>query len=177
MISVLLEQENSFAQSKQDEVVKQIELLHIEATDKQSALDICQQDIDACLAAQNEINKVLDSAKSKKEANDKQYNLYLKELDRLKGNNQQQKARLEVLLRLQAAYEGFGSAVKAVLKSKETWREGIYGVAAELLHTKPEYTKALSVALGGSQEHIVTSSEDVAKQAISFLKNCKPISF
>ena len=79
-------------------------------------------------------------------------------------------SRVQVLERLQNSYEGFGRAVKAVLKSQQPWRRGVCGAVAELLQVPGQYVTAIEVALGGSQQNIVTEDTDTAKAAIEMLK-------
>lgn len=79
-------------------------------------------------------------------------------------------ARLSVLTNLQHEYEGFGRAVKSVLKSKASWRGGVSGAVAELIHVEKRYVTAIEIALGGSLQNIVTKDTQTAKDAIAFLK-------
>ena len=78
--------------------------------------------------------------------------------------------RLQILRHMQQSYEGFGRAVRAVLKSTAPWRKGVAGAVAELLTVPEAYVTALSVALAGSQQHLVTQDTETAKAAITFLK-------
>lgn len=78
--------------------------------------------------------------------------------------------KIQFLVRMQQAYEGFGKAAKAVLKSREPWRKGIAGAVAELIDVPREYVTALEIALGGNLQNIVTEDTDTAKAAIAFLK-------
>ena len=79
-------------------------------------------------------------------------------------------SRVQVLERLQNSYEGFGRAVKAVLKSQQPWLRGVCGAVAELLQVPGRYVTAIEVALGGSQQNLVTEDTDTAKAAIAMLK-------
>ncbi len=79
-------------------------------------------------------------------------------------------ARLSVLTNLQHEYEGFGRAVKSVLKSNASWRAGISGAVAELIHVEKRYVTAIEISLGGSLQNIVTKDTQTAKDAIAFLK-------
>ena len=78
--------------------------------------------------------------------------------------------KLQILRHMQQSYEGFGRAVRAVLKSQAPWRKGIAGAVAELLTVPEKYVTALDVALAGSQQHIVTEDAETAKAAIGYLK-------
>ena len=86
---------------------------------------------------------------------------------------EQAQAKLGVLQQMQEAYEGFGRAVKAVLLAKEAWRRGVCGAVAELLNIPEEYLTAIEVALGASQQNIVTEDTETAKQGIAYLKRTR----
>lgn len=83
---------------------------------------------------------------------------------------QSAEGRVQVLERLQSSYEGFGRAVKAVLKTNKPWKAGICGAVAELLDVPGKYVLAIETALGGSLQNIVTKDTDTAKAAIAMLK-------
>ncbi|HWR43206.1 chromosome segregation protein SMC [Sporomusa sp.] len=79
-------------------------------------------------------------------------------------------SRLNVLSSMQYELEGFGRAIKGILKSQHSWRNGICGAVAQLLTVPDKYVNAIEVALGGAQQHLVTDTDQTAKQAIGFLK-------
>ncbi|MBR1695740.1 MAG: chromosome segregation protein SMC, partial [Selenomonas sp.] len=79
-------------------------------------------------------------------------------------------SKLQFLQKMQQAYEGFGKAVKAVLKAQESWRSGVAGAVAELIDVPREYITAVEVALGGNLQNVVTKDTDTAKAAIQYLK-------
>ncbi|MCR5758533.1 MAG: chromosome segregation protein SMC [Selenomonas sp.] len=79
-------------------------------------------------------------------------------------------SKLQFLTKMQQAYEGFGKAVKAVLKAKENWCSGVAGAVAELIDVPKEYITAVEVALGGNLQNVVTRDTDTAKAAIAYLK-------
>ena len=91
-------------------------------------------------------------------------------MHKLQQQGQSASARLSVLQNLQREYEGFGRAVKSVLKSNASWRGGISGAVAELIHVEKRYVTAIEIALGGSLQNIVTKDTQTAKDAIAFLK-------
>ena len=86
---------------------------------------------------------------------------------------EQAEAKVGVLTQMQAAYEGFGRAVKAVLGTKEPWRRGICGAVAELLTIPAPYLTAIEVALGAAQQNIVAEDTETARQAIAYLKRTR----
>ena len=81
--------------------------------------------------------------------------------------------KLKFLRNMQASYEGFARAPKAVLQAKEPWQKGVAGAVAELVSVPHEYIRAVDVALGSSLQNIVTEDTDTAKAAIAFLKRAR----
>ncbi|QDR80431.1 Chromosome partition protein Smc [Sporomusa termitida] len=88
----------------------------------------------------------------------------------LLGTVQETSSRLSVLTSMQYELEGFGRAIKGILKSRHSWRDGICGAVAQLITVPDKYVNAIEVALGGAQQHLVADTEQTAKQAIAFLK-------
>ncbi|MGN7386845.1 chromosome segregation protein SMC [Sporosarcina sp. SAFN-015] len=79
--------------------------------------------------------------------------------------------RLRVLQSLEADFSGFYSGVKAVLiAAKEGRLRGVDGAVAELITVGDSHIKAIETALGGAMQHIVTSTEAEARNAIGYLK-------
>ncbi|ARK25740.1 chromosome segregation protein SMC [Sporosarcina sp. P37] len=80
--------------------------------------------------------------------------------------------RLRALESLEKDFSGFYSGVKEVLHAKKQQRiQGIEGAVVELITTEPSYTKAIETALGGAMQHIITTTERDARQAIGYLKS------
>lgn len=94
----------------------------------------------------------------------------IKEKNQLDSSIQKMTSRLQIMENLQNSYEGFGKAVKAVLKSQLPWRQQVCGTVAELMEVPGKYVTAIETALGGSLQNIVTKDTDTAKAAIEFLK-------
>lgn len=81
--------------------------------------------------------------------------------------------RYQYLQQLADSYEGYGRATKAVLGATEAWRSDCYGTVAQLLRVPKEYTTALDIALGGTQQHLVMRDSQAAQAAIRFLRRTK----
>jgi len=82
----------------------------------------------------------------------------------------------KVLSDMDRDYEGYSGSVKSVLKRKDrdsVFGKGIHGTAGELLSMPQKYETAISVALGGSAQNVITSTEEDAQRAIAFLKETK----
>ena len=86
-------------------------------------------------------------------------------------HQQQLKARKETLAELEADFSGFFHGVKEVLLARDKGQlQGIEGAVAELIQVSGKYTQAIETALGAASQHIVTTNEQHAQQAIGWLK-------
>ena len=66
---------------------------------------------------------------------------------------------------------GYNRAVKAVMETRDTRAiRGIHGTIAELAEVDPKYQTALNIAAGNRMQAIVVDSDEVASQAIQYLK-------
>lgn len=82
---------------------------------------------------------------------------------------QRQKSRYETLAELKDDYAGFFAGVRTVLQHKQQL-PGVVGAVAELLTVPADYQQAFDIALGANLQAIVTTDEQAAKAAISYLK-------
>lgn len=90
---------------------------------------------------------------------------------RLNAQLNEMASRFKVLHSMQQEYEGFGRGVRSVLKSQASWRKGICGTVAHIIKVEDQYVVALQIALGGALQHVITENEDLAQQAVGYLKN------
>ncbi len=122
-------------------------------------------------------NETLTNAKQEIKERIKKLTLDMRERQQTLRMNQQYigqaEAKLSVLTRMQEAYDGFGRAARMVLLSKERWRHHVCGAVAELINVPQKYLTAIMVALGASQQSIVTDDAVTAKEAIAHLKRTK----
>ncbi|NGP44155.1 chromosome segregation protein SMC [Bacillaceae bacterium SIJ1] len=82
----------------------------------------------------------------------------------------EQESKMTVIKQMQEGYEGFYSGVKAVLKAKSGRLQEVHGAVAEVIRVPQNYETAIETALGTQQQHIITSDESSARQAIQFLR-------
>lgn len=86
-------------------------------------------------------------------------------------SHKQLAARIETLQDLEADYSGFFHGVREVLQARERNElGGIIGAVAELADVQKPYAKAIETAFGAASQHIVTSDEKSASEAIRFLR-------
>ncbi len=95
------------------------------------------------------------------------------ELKKAQGFWQAQQSRHKVLQELQQHYEGYQKGVREVLLGRQKAEhlcQDVCGVVAELVKVPKEYEIAIELALGGTLQNIVTTTDEGAKQAIAYLK-------
>lgn len=80
-------------------------------------------------------------------------------------------SRKDVLAEMKEAFQGFFHGVKRVLQARDDKQlEGIHGAVVELIDVPKPYTVAIETILGGQAQHIVTTNDRAAREAISWLK-------
>ncbi len=94
-------------------------------------------------------------------------------LQKLQSQWNQEKARLQVLTRMETEHEGFSRGVKTVLTAHAPFQSGICGAVADRFGMEKRYVAALEVALGGALQSIITEDDHCARQAIAYLKEAK----
>ena len=87
------------------------------------------------------------------------------------GIFQQKNSRLAALSELEESGDGYQYGVKNVLEAKRSGKlTGIIGTAAQVMKVAQKLEKAIEVAMGGSLQNIITTTDQEAQDAINFLK-------
>ena len=94
-----------------------------------------------------------------------------KELQKLRTQEQRAKGRLELLAQWEEQHEGYLEGTKNILNGKGSWREQITGAVGELFTVEDKYTTAIEAALGGSVNHVVTTTARAAAEGVNYLKS------
>ena len=82
------------------------------------------------------------------------------------------KTQLQFLLDAKEDFVGFNEGTKQILRGKKSGALlGIEGAVAELVTVPSEYENAFDVILAPIANQVITEDENVAKQAIGYLKN------
>jgi len=113
-------------------------------------------------------NKLLELAKQLEESNSKVY--------ALKSSISNDTNRMNILINLQADFEGYQFAVKRLLqdgKNNPKLNSAIKGVVGNIISVDTKFQTAIEIALGGSIQNIVTKDENDAKILIKYLKDSK----
>ncbi len=93
------------------------------------------------------------------------------ELDLLNLDTEAKRRRMQILRELENNMEGFGHAVKTVMKQAETGiLKGICGPVSKLIRVDKEYSIAIETALAAAIQNVITETEADAKRAINYLK-------
>ena len=80
-------------------------------------------------------------------------------------------SRAKLLRDMERDYEGFGRAVKLVMRERGRLK-GIHGTLSELIEVDDRYTVAVETALGQALQNVVVETEEDGKAAVSYLKRC-----
>lgn len=183
---------SDYIQTLQDQTSNNNEIVYLknELTRSQNSSNNRQQEVEEQLAA---TQKVL--AELKKQGHDlvlkrQQLNETIASLDqkiaqasKLKDQNeqtylsvrnklQQISAQVEGLKRIRDRHEGYYYGVKYVLNHRSDFH-GIVGVIGELISFPAELEAALSTALGGGAQDLVTIDQNSARDAINLLKQTR----
>ncbi len=93
------------------------------------------------------------------------------ELETLNLDIEAKRRRVQILRELENNMEGFGHAVKQVMKQAETGiLKGICGPVSKLIKVEKEYSIAIETALAAAIQNVITETEADAKRAINYLK-------
>lgn len=126
---------------------------------------------DNLTSQRSDLERQLKDARQTRTSLEREMTKLLEQKQQLSNKLNETSSRLNVLTSMQHELEGFGRAIKGILKAQSSWRSGICGAVAQLLTVPDKYVNAIEVALGGAQQHLVTDTDQTAKQAIAFLKN------
>lgn len=80
-------------------------------------------------------------------------------------------SRISMLTEMEKEYEGFGNAVRTVMReARHGALRGVHGAVADLVRTEGDYALAIETALGAAIQNIVVDTQDDARRAIELLK-------
>ncbi len=183
---------SDYIQTLQDQTSNNNEIVYLknELTRNQKSTDSRQQEVEEQLS---ESQQILDQLK--KQGHDlvlkrKKLNEEISVLDQkiaqksklkdqneqnyfqVRNNIQQISAQVEGLKRIRDRHEGYYYGVKYVLNHQSDFH-GIVGVIGELISFPAELEAALSTALGGGVQDLVTLDQNSARDAINLLKQTR----
>ena len=131
---------------------------------------------DAISEYNDRVERYKVTKRERKELEDRQYlgqqrmSKLRDDIENLQFQLHTKKTRREQLVDIVENKSNYSLGVRSILKAKNSLN-GIVGVLADLLKTEPKYEEALSSALSGAMQFVVTKSENDAKKAIAFLRD------
>lgn len=187
-----LENNRQSLQSKQLEIVTSIETAKLNIGNLERRKEDINEQVVALLAEIKEIEEQLSSARDEhavmtvefsqlgakrtalvQDEGDATQSLRdaRKELQRLASDTQKAQGRLELLSQWAEQHEGYLEGTKNILNGKGAWREAIKGAVGDLFTVAERFTVAIETALGGSVNHVVTTTAKAASQGVQYLKS------
>ena len=158
-------------EARKVESKNQCAILESEIAQVDSELQVARSEFEAlgqkfnALSAQRQalVDDVKDAAMKAREER--------KELQKLRTQEQRAKGRLELLAQWEEQHEGYLEGTKNILNGKGSWREQITGAVGDLFTVEDKYTMAIETALGGSVNHVVTTTARAAAEGVNYLKS------
>ena len=158
-------------EARKVESKNQCSILESEITQVDSELQVARSEFEAlgqkfnALSAQRQalVDDAKDAAMKAREER--------KELQKLRTQEQRAKGRLELLAQWEEQHEGYLEGTKNILNGKGFWREQITGAVGDLFTVEDKYTTVIETALGGSVNHVVTTTARAAAEGVNYLKS------
>lgn len=183
---------SDYIQTLQDQTSNNNEIVYLknELTRSQKATDSRQQEVEEQLSESQQILDQLKKQGHELVLKRKKLNEEISVLDQkiaqksklkdqneqnyfqVRNNLQQISAQVEGLKRIRDRHEGYYYGVKYVLNHQSDFH-GIVGVIGELISFPAELEAALSTALGGGVQDLVTLDQNSARDAINLLKQTR----
>ena len=158
-------------EARKEESIKQCEVLKAEIAQVDSELQAARGEFETLGQKFNAISAqrqaLVDSGKEAAlQAREER-----KELQKLRTQEQRVKGRIELLAQWEEQHEGYLEGTKNILNGTGSWREQITGAVGDLFTVEDKYTTAIETALGGSVNHVVTTTARAAAEGVNYLKS------
>ena len=157
---------------RQDIMIERSRMRSAEEDRLRSRVALLQRDLASCLEDEEKGAKNLAGLEEEKHEYDRRVglldtDLYSKRdvLERLRKEIRDLKIEINRKEAQQQAQGRYGKAIEAVLSM-----DGVYGTIASLGRCRPEYSTALNVAAGGRLHFVVVDNDQIASDAIQYLK-------
>jgi chromosome segregation protein len=170
---IIKKDERSDLLRRQDIMIERSRMRSAEEDRLRSRMALLQRDLVSCKEKEETLNQNYSGLEEEKREYDRRVglldtSLYSKrdELDRLRKNIRDLKIDINRKEAQQQAQGRYGKAIEAVLAM-----DGVHGTIASLARCRPEYAVALNVAAGGRLHFVVVDHDQIASDAIKFLKD------
>ncbi len=140
--------------------------LRLLCEDTEGQLQQIQQTMQKTDAAQKSVREALDQARTA-------FDNLSNKIDQDRQLLQNRQYRHHTLTELEKSYEGYGEAVRRLLRQAESdldFGQGIRGTLGSLIRVDQTYELAIETALGPAIQNIVTDHEETASRLIEYLK-------
>ena len=158
-------------EGRKSESVVQVETLEAEIKEVQSNLAVAKCEHESLETQFNGLSEkrkfLLDEERSATE----RLREARKSLNRMSSDVQKAQGRLELLAQWAEQHEGYLEGTKNILNGKGPWREAVKGAVGDLFTVNNRFTVAIEIALGGSVNHVVTTTAKAASEGVTFLKS------
>ena len=158
-------------ESRKSESAVQVETLEEEIKEVQSNLGLAKSEHESLEAQFNELSNKRKSLVDEERSASERLREARKSLNRMSSDVQKAQGRLELLAQWAEQHEGYLEGTKNILNGKGPWREAIKGAVGDLFTVDNRFTVAIEIALGGSVNHVVTTTAKAASECVQFLKS------
>ena len=158
-------------ESRKSESAVQVETLEAEIKEVQSNLSAAKSEHESLETQFNELSNKRKSLIDEERSASERLREDRKALNRMSSDVQKAQGRLELLAQWAEQYEGYLEGTKNILNGKGPWREAIKGAVGDLFTVDNRFTVAIEIALGGSVNHVVTTTAKAASEGVQFLKS------
>ncbi len=136
-------------------------------SENREALRLIEQKIDANESKLSDKKARLDEVTDKIVTVASGIEQTIKEIDEISVKSNRAIARRGTIEEMEANYEGYNNAVRAVMNSG---RSGIIGTVSDIIDVPEGFETAIETALGNNLQNIVCEDDSTAKGAIEWLK-------
>ena len=158
-------------EGRKSESTDQVETLEEEIKEVQSNLGLAKSEHESLEATFNELSNKRKSLVDEERSASERLREARKSLNRMSSDVQKAQGRLELLAQWAEQHEGYLEGTKNILNGKGSWREAIKGAVGDLFTVDNRFTVAIEIALGGSVNHVVTTTAKAASEGVQYLKS------
>ena len=158
-------------ESRKSESTVQVETLETEIKEVQSNLAAAKSEHESLETQFSELSNKRKSLVDEERSASERLREARKALNRMSSDVQKAQGRLELLAQWAEQHEGYLEGTKNILNGKGPWREAIKGAVGDLFTVDNRFTVAIEIALGGSVNHVVTTTAKAASEGVQFLKS------
>ncbi|MEZ7531253.1 chromosome segregation protein SMC [Veillonella atypica] len=158
-------------ETRKSESAVQVETLETEIKEVQSNLSAAKSEHESLETQFNELSNKRKSLVDEERSASERLREARKALNRMSSDVQKAQGRLELLAQWAEQHEGYLEGTKNILNGKGSWREAIKGAVGDLFTVDNRFTVAIEIALGGSVNHVVTTTAKAASEGVQYLKS------